>query len=217
MRTESAYGRSILPVPILPILLLVSLSILSCSPPPEELPAIAEASFIDDLLAQNSALRAENAELRRTLLLHEETITAQNETLAQYFERLRAEGTTPWEFPHPATRVEDIRVRGSEVIIRVPGVYPVLLSDTNSMDPTLDNSSKVIVVAPRGERDIHVGDIVGYRCSACEGTTIMHRVVAIASDDGGTYYTLRGDNAPGADPERVRFGQIQSVVVGIIY
>ena len=206
---------------LLSCLLLALLLLPACSrPQPEQGPNITEASFLRDLIDQNTRMRQENEQLRNTLLQNEVVITEQNESLKDYFNRLRVEGSTPWEFPQPYARIpaENIRISGSEVIIKVSGAMPVILADTNSMDPTADASSKIIVVQPRNERDVHIGDIVGYRCGQCgEDEVVMHRVIEIAQDEEGVYYTLKGDNLPAADPGKVRFSQVRTVVVGIIY
>jgi uncharacterized protein (UPF0248 family) len=47
--------------------------------------------------------------------------------------------------------------------------------------------------------------------------TIIHRVVKIGQDSEGWYAILKGDNLSQEDPEKVRFDQVQRVVVAIIY
>ncbi len=206
------------------VVALVSLSFLAaCSrqqPVQEQQPDVQTASFIRDLVDQNTQLRDENDQLRGTLLQYSSVITEQNATLASYFDQLRQEANRSRDLPHPYARIplQDVHVYNSRVVIDVPGAIPVLLADTHSMDPLADNDSKVIAVAPQDERDIYVGDIVGYHCSSCNATeVIMHRVVAIGTDSEGTYYTLKGDNNVVPDPDKVRFSQIRTVVVGIIY
>jgi hypothetical protein len=209
-------------IPFLLSCLALALLLLSaCSrPQPAQEPNITDQSFLHDLIDQNTQMRNENDQLRNTLLQYETIITEQNASLKDYFNRLRIEGSTPWEFPQPYARIsaEDIRISGSEVIIKVSGAMPVLLADTNSMAPTAASASKIIVVQPTNDRDIHVGDIVGYRCGQCAADeVVMHRVIGIDQDAEGIYYTLKGDNVPAADPGKVRFSQIRTVVVGIIY
>jgi len=63
---------------------------------------------------------------------------------------------------------------------------------------------------------LSVGDIAAYSSDFADGT-IIHRIVHIGNDEQGKYFVLKGDNNPTSDPGRVRFSQIKSVVVAIIY
>jgi hypothetical protein len=69
---------------------------------------------------------------------------------------------------------------------------------------------------PHSADEIKVGDIVSYQSDLAEGT-IIHRVIYKGQDEQGTYFIMKGDNLPTSDPGRVRFSQIERVVVGIIY
>lgn len=178
---------------------------------------IMRADFLREVSDQNMELRTENAELKKMLLTYETTITAQNQTLKEYFAKLRA---GPKEVPNPHERIDlkDIMVFPSRVIIKASSVIPVMLTDTNSMDPVADNDSTVLAIKPRKEQEIYIGDIIGYRCSVCKkNEIIMHRVIGIEQDEKGFYYIVKGDNNPASDPDKVRFSQIRTVVVGIIY
>jgi len=218
-------GHSVLPRHLFKDLLLLSLLFIpvlfgTCAiqeAGEDDQERVREESFLRDLVAQNDLLRSQNAEFRETLLRYESVIVQQNETLQDYFTLLRKQGS---EQAHPAERIplNDIRVTNTGVLIRVPDVHPYLLTDTNSMDPWADNTSKVLAVAPRSEREITVGDIIGYRCSTCaEREIILHRVITVASDDTGVYFIAKGDNNPRPDPDRIRFDQIRTIVIGIIY
>ena len=84
------------------------------------------------------------------------------------------------------------------------------------MDPVIDSTSNAIEIIPQKESDIHLGDIVAYE-SKYKAGVITNRVVDIGQDAFGWYATLKGDNNSYTDPGKVRFDQIQRVVVGIIY
>jgi len=111
---------------------------------------------------------------------------------------------------------EEIKVYNNKVLIRFNNLSWAKVTDTNSMDPLIDEKTNVVEVMPKFPEDIHAGDIAAYR-SAYTDEIILHRVINISSDSKGTYYTLKGDNLAKQDPEKVRFSQIQGVVVAVIY
>ncbi len=117
--------------------------------------------------------------------------------------------------PHDWIKQERIRVYDNKVIIYINNPEWAMFTNTNSMDPVLDETANAIEIVPKGEKDIHVGDIASYKSRS--GGVIIHRVIKTGTDDKGWYATFKGDNNPVADPERVRFSQIERVVVAIIY
>lgn len=84
------------------------------------------------------------------------------------------------------------------------------------MERVLNEHSNAIEVSPESESEIQVGDIISYSSEYAEGT-IIHRVARIGSDDKGWYCIAKGDNNPSEDPGRIRFSQIERVVIAIIY
>jgi len=82
------------------------------------------------------------------------------------------------------------------------------------MDPVIDSGANAIEIVPPSMADIEVGDIVSYKDGE---SVIIHRVIEKDKDDQGEYLIMKGDNNPVADPGKVRFSQVQRVVVGIIY
>jgi signal peptidase I len=82
------------------------------------------------------------------------------------------------------------------------------------MDPLLDVGANGIEIIPKTENDIHVGDVISYKT---ESGIVIHRVVDIRSDEQGLYYVLKGDNNPVPDKERVRFKDIQGILVAVVY
>ncbi len=118
--------------------------------------------------------------------------------------------------PHDWISENDIYVFDDRVIIDVDNAKWATFTDTNSMDPVLDYGSNAIEIVPESEDDIHVGDIVAYRSDVAD-SHIIHRVIEIGSDDLGKYYVMKGDNNTKVDPEKVRFEQINRIVVAIIY
>jgi len=118
----------------------------------------------------------------------------------------------------PADRIKEsqIHVYDDMVVIEIENPEWSRFTDTNSMDPVLDYGANAIHMVPSSEDELHVGDIVAYD-SEYSDATIIHRIIEIGHDEKGTYYILKGDNNPTADPGKVRFEQIQRVLVAVIY
>jgi len=118
----------------------------------------------------------------------------------------------------PANRISDdqILVYNSMVILNISGVEWAKYTDTKSMDPLLDDTVNGLEVRPESEEDIVVGDVIVYQPKWTQGL-LAHRVISKGQDEQGTYYTVKGDNSKDADPEKVRFNQIQGVLVGVLY
>lgn len=91
----------------------------------------------------------------------------------------------------------------------------VVVADTRSMEPTLVAGNQVIEKEPQSATEIVIGDIITF-ASTTKGVTLIHRVVAISSDDYGWYATTKGDNSPNVDVEKVRFPMVKGIVVAIV-
>ena len=126
--------------------------------------------------------------------------------------------TEPVEQISPYDHISEsqIHVLRDRVIIDIPNAEWAKFTDTNSMDPVLDEGANAIEFIPKSTSDVHVGDIVSYH-SEITDSTIIHRIVEIGNDENGWYAYFKGDNIPILDPERVRFEQLRRVVVAIIY
>ena len=118
----------------------------------------------------------------------------------------------------PADHIEEsaIEVYSDKVILNIANPQWARFTDTNSMDPVLDQGSNAIEIIPQSPDAIHVGDIISYE-NAISGGTIIHRVSEIGYDDNGWFAVTKGDNNPTADPMKVRFDDIQRLVVAIVY
>jgi len=122
------------------------------------------------------------------------------------------------EHPSPFDRIKEdqIHVYSNRVVIDIDNVEWSRFSDTNSMDPVIDNSANAIQIVPETPEDIHVGDIVSYKSDYSDGI-IIHRVYETGYDEIGWYAIMKGDNISQPDPGKVRFNQVKRVVIGIIY
>ena len=125
----------------------------------------------------------------------------------------------PDDVPSPSAAIdaEDIRVLGDHVEIRVPNVIPAVFTDTNSMDPVIDQGTTALELTITSPNQVQVGDIVSYETELAPGVFVIHRVVEKGTDDEGTYFIMKGDNNPTTDPEKVRFDQLRRKVIGILY
>jgi hypothetical protein len=135
-----------------------------------------------------------------------------------YLDRVFGNLADSSEKSSPKERITEdhILVMKDKVQININDAQWATFTDTNSMDPVIDAGSYAIEVTPKSEDDLSVGDIAAYSSDFADGT-IIHRIVHIGNDEQGKYFVLKGDNNPTSDPGRVRFSQIKSVVVAIIY
>jgi signal peptidase I len=122
------------------------------------------------------------------------------------------------EVASPTDRIDEdqIIVTNEKVVLNIKGAEWASFTDTNSMDPVIDEGAHAIEIIPTSEDDVQIGDIIAYKSEYAEGT-IIHRIVFKGQDDKGTYFVLKGDNNPINDPGKIRFEQIKRVVVAIIY
>lgn len=120
----------------------------------------------------------------------------------------------PEVLPYDRIKESQVHVSGSAVLIDLPGAHWASFSPTGSMLPVLGSTAHALQIAPQSANDVHVGDVVSFHN---EGKIISHRVISIGTDEEGTYFITQGDNNPDADPIKVRFSQIDRVLVGILY
>jgi hypothetical protein len=106
---------------------------------------------------------------------------------------------------------EDIEIYQKKVCFALQNATIASYANTSSMNPTLDEFTHGIEIKPIKE-NLRVGDIIAYNPDG-SNDTIVHRIVGIENGE----YILRGDNSAANDPQKVRFDQIEGVVVGLIY
>lgn len=127
-------------------------------------------------------------------------------------------GISSEEKPSPSERIteDQIHVYNNKVTFDIENPEWATFTDTNSMDPVLDKGAYAIEIVPKSVNEIQVGDIASYKSQFSDGT-IIHRVIEIGTDEDGWFAKFKGDNNADADPGKIRFNQIQRVVVAIIY
>lgn len=116
--------------------------------------------------------------------------------------------------PHDRIAEEQIAVYQSRIVLDIPNATWARFTDTKSMEPVLYAGANAIEVVPQSPDDVHVGDIVSY---SLNGISYIHRVIETGEDSDGWYAVMKGDNNQEADPFKVRFDQVQRIVVAIIY
>jgi len=170
---------------------------------------VAEANTMKYEISSTSELRADAS-------IRENSIKADEKPKTSLFDDFIGNDIEERASPHDFITEKQIKVYKDRVVIMIDNPEWAAFTDTNSMDPVLDAESNAIEIVPRSTRDIHVGDIVSYKSRYADGT-ILHRVVEIGEDKDGWYCRMKGDNISKIDPEKIRFKQIQRVVVAIIY
>ena len=109
---------------------------------------------------------------------------------------------------------EHIKVYDDKVILNVENPMWATFTDTNSMDPFIDENAHAIEIMPKSPDKINIGDVISYKTSY---GVIIHRVIEKGQDKKGMYYLVKGDNNQLRDPLKVRFEDVQGVVVAVIY
>jgi len=85
-----------------------------------------------------------------------------------------------------------------------------------SMEPQLEVGS-VAVTHPTSPRALAVGDIIAYR-SLADGSTVLHRIVEVQSEDGEPLFVTQGDQNRTRDAEPVALeGQGDKVIYSVPY
>lgn len=118
----------------------------------------------------------------------------------------------------PKDRVSEsqIKVYDDRIVLDIAHAQWATFTDTNSMDPVIDAGANAIQLVPTIEEEIQVGDIISYYNKDIKGT-VIHRVIKIGHDADGWYAIVQGDNNAAPDPDRVRFDDIQRVLIAIVY
>jgi len=144
-----------------------------------------------------------------------------------------------WEIPSPSDIVpkDSISIIDTNVVIdltklnipftKSPKIWIPDIPDTGSMDPNFDSehnniliqgadepNQKILVdwLAEQTEKEFH--NIAVYNNNHLYA---IHRVIGVAYDKEGRYFTFKGDNNPTNDPYPVRDFHIQWVSIGTIF
>ncbi len=114
--------------------------------------------------------------------------------------------------PYDRVKERNLQLFSDKLVINFPYIQLASYADTNSMDPLIDEHANGLEIIPESEEEVHVGDIIAYQSG---DDLISHRVTFIGEDGLGWYAIAKGDNSD--KPEKVRFGQIKYILIGILY
>ena len=101
-----------------------------------------------------------------------------------------------------------IKVYSDKVILNIPNATWAEFTNTNSMDPFLDETANALEVYPANPDSINLGDIISYHTSYG---------IQKGRDENGIYYLVKGDNNRFPDPYKIRYRDVRGVVVAIVY
>ncbi|MFH1505819.1 MAG: hypothetical protein ABIE94_02415 [archaeon] len=152
-------------------------------------------------------------EIRKTQLLVNNTVTLDH--------NVSEKNISPILFQRdlfaPPEHVEeaDIMVYDDRVVIYLDNPVWAKFAASGSMLPVISENANSIEIVPEQTSDIMVGDIISFK--SWQDSIIVHRVVAIGKDTEGWYAVTKGDNLAFPDPVKVRFEQVKSIVVAVIY
>ena len=108
---------------------------------------------------------------------------------------------------------ENILVYEDRIVIKIEKYTLSRYDSSNSMIPVLDKGTTGIGINPKSEEDIHIGDIITFKQGE---DLIAHRVIEKGTDKNGYFFITKGDNND-IDDGKIRFSQIDSVLIALIY
>jgi len=118
------------------------------------------------------------------------------------------------ETPHNRVAEDKIHVYPDRIVLDIPNAGWARFAGTGSMEPVFNEGANAIQGVPSTTADIHIGDIISYERG---DDIVIHRVMELGQDEEGWYAITKGDNNPVPDAQKVRFEQVISVVLAIIY
>jgi hypothetical protein len=171
----------------------------------------ANLTIENELESQNLSAKIKELEQEKQDLLEQTMPSSEPGSLDE-----KAYWFLPQEKPHPANHIteDQIHVYEDRIEISASRLEWGRIEDTNSMDPLFDEGANTLEVRPQTTEDLSVGDIVTYHLGESH---IIHRIIEIGEDSQGWYCIAKGDNLQYPDPEKVRFEQIERLLIGIIY
>ncbi len=108
---------------------------------------------------------------------------------------------------------DKIIIEDNKIIIDLEDYVLSRYTSSQSMVPVLGQGTTGVGFKPKLETDLHVGDIVSFKQ---DGELIVHRIIEKGVDEQGIYFITKGDNNDVNDG-KIRFSQIDSVLVALIY
>jgi len=116
---------------------------------------------------------------------------------------------------HPHDRIGNLDINLESNKLTIYGEYRLGSFVGKSMFPSLFKNSTSIDIVPSSSDKIYIGDVITFENP--NGKVISHRVVNIKEDKQGIYFVTKGDNNYLKDSYKVRFEDIESITVGVIW
>lgn len=115
--------------------------------------------------------------------------------------------------PSDFFQLDNVVVYQDRIVIKIDNPIVSNYEDSGSMVPFLNANANGIGVLPSSGEEINVGDVITYDNGK---ELVVHRVIEKGEDSEGIYFITKGDNSPVVDG-KVRFSQVKSVLVGVLY
>lgn len=116
--------------------------------------------------------------------------------------------------PQDWVKEEDIFVYQNKVCFEANNLSWTAYKPTGSMRPLFDEGANGIETKPDNPEAIKVGDVISFKDG---DTIIVHRVIKTAYDSTGWFAKTKGDNNPIEDSIKIRFKNINGVLIALIY
>ncbi len=115
--------------------------------------------------------------------------------------------------PYDFIKEDQIIAYENKIVLEIENYSLSRYAPSKSMVPVLDSGANGIGIKPKSEDDLHVGDIITFKQG---DNLIVHRIVEKGLDEDGWFFITKGDNNNITDG-KIRFSQIDSVLVALIY
>jgi len=115
--------------------------------------------------------------------------------------------------PHDFISEENIKIYPDKIVLEIENYTISKYSNSTSMIPVFDSGANGVGIKPKSEDELHVGDIITFRQNE---TLIVHRIIEVGMDGEGWFCITKGDSNNFRD-EKVRFSEVDSVLVALIY
>ncbi len=109
--------------------------------------------------------------------------------------------------------LSQIGIEPNRITINISNPSISKYANTSSMNHMITENTKGINIVPKSPDEIKAGDIITYEQ---DNILIVHRVIETGTDDNGWYSIAKGDSAEQPDG-KIRFSQIKSILIGILY
>ena len=129
------------------------------------------------------------------------------------YENFVPKGVSDWDMISYSSYVPNSNMK----IIELPPefIFSSVLG-SQSMFPLVSSTNHTLILKTGVIlTDVNIGDVISY--SEVEGSSVIHRIIGLYSDEKGRYARVQGDNNKEPDDIKVRSEMINGVLVGVLY